>query len=152
MKSIFIVLLILGAVQFGFKYLNIDRPKSAVAEKKVVQGAQNQTAPKSSRSYTTPKSGQQFSGSGRVTRVLSDDTTGSRHQRFIITLPSGQTLLIAHNIDIAPRVSGLQTGDTISFNGVYESNSKGGVVHWTHHDPSGRHTAGWLKKNGRTYQ
>ncbi len=72
--------------------------------------------------------------------------------RFIIQLATGQTLLIAHNIDLAPRVTPLALGDRIEFNGVYESNSQGGVIHWTHHDPSGRHTAGWIRRNGQTYQ
>ena len=91
-------------------------------------------------------------GEGVVTRVLADDLAGSRHQRFIIRLASGQTVLIAHNIDVAPRVAGLKEGDSIRFYGEYVWNEEGGVVHWTHHDPEGRHAAGWLKHNGRTYQ
>ena len=87
-----------------------------------------------------------------VARLLPDDNSGSRHQKFILRLAGGQTLLVAHNIDIAPRVSGLSEGDQIEFNGVYEWNEKGGVLHWTHRDPNGRHTAGWLKHRGQTYQ
>jgi hypothetical protein len=87
-----------------------------------------------------------------VTRILADDLAGSRHQRFVVRLASGQTVLIAHNIDIAPRVAGLQKGDRVRFYGEYMWNEKGGMVHWTHHDPDGRHVAGWLKHNGRTYQ
>jgi hypothetical protein len=87
-----------------------------------------------------------------VERVLPDDTSGSRHQRFIVRLPSEQTLLIAHNIDIAPRIEGIARGDTLSFSGIYESNDKGGVVHWTHHDPSGRHAPGWIEYRGHRYQ
>lgn len=76
----------------------------------------------------------------------------SRHQRFILTLSSGQTLLVAHNIDLAPRLASLKSGDSVAFNGVYEWNAKGGVIHWTHRDRSGRHQAGWLKHAGQTYQ
>jgi hypothetical protein len=94
----------------------------------------------------------QVEASGVVSRVLADDNDGSRHQRFIARMPSGQTVLIAHNIDLAPRIEGLRAGDTISFSGEYEWNDRGGVVHWTHHDPSGRHSAGWLKHDGRVYQ
>lgn len=98
------------------------------------------------------KSGGQIQGSGVVIRVLADDNIGARHQRFIIQLDSGQTLLIAHNIDVARRVEPLKSGDRIQFVGEYEWNQQGGVVHWTHHDPAGRHPAGWLRLNGQTYQ
>jgi len=96
--------------------------------------------------------GAMASGSGTVIRILPDDQAGSRHQRFIIKLSSGQTLLIAHNIDIAPRIGNLSMGDTVSFLGQYESNAKGGVVHWTHRDPKGLHAAGWLNHKGQMYQ
>lgn len=98
------------------------------------------------------RSGQQVSGVGTVSKILRDDLDGSRHQRFILTLTGGRTLLIAHNIDLAPRISSISIGDQIEFYGVFESNPKGGVIHWTHHDPNGRNIGGWLKKNGRIYQ
>jgi hypothetical protein len=94
----------------------------------------------------------QVEGEGNVLRLLPDDLDGPRHQRFIVQLESGQTVLIAHNIDIAPRINGLEVGDGVSFNGEYVWNAKGGVVHWTHHDPQGRHVAGWVKHNGKTYK
>ena len=89
---------------------------------------------------------------GVVLRVLSDDTSGRTHQRFIVRLLSGQTVLIEHNTDLAPRVEGLGVGDSISFSGEYVWNDKGGLVHWTHDDPAGRHPSGWIKHNGRTYR
>lgn len=94
----------------------------------------------------------QVQGSGTVVKVLSDDTEGGRHQRFIVRLQSGQTLLVAHNIDIAPRVAGLKVGDTVAFSGVYEWNAEGGTIHWTHQDPEGSHAPGWLRHDGMTYQ
>jgi hypothetical protein len=53
---------------------------------------------------------------------------------------------------VAPRIGGLKVGDSVEFFGEYESNDKGGVIHWTHHDPNGSHVEGWLKHGGRTYQ
>lgn len=94
----------------------------------------------------------QVEGSGVVKAILKDDTRGSKHQRIIVDLPTGQTVLLAHNIDLAPRVENLNKGDIISFFGEYEWNEKGGVIHWTHHDPQNKHVAGWLKHNGRTYR
>lgn len=93
----------------------------------------------------------QVEGSGSVLRLLPDDNEGSRHQRFILALGSGQELLVAHNIDLAERISRLQVGDNVAFYGEYEWNAKGGVIHWTHHDPQGRHVDGWLRHNGQTY-
>ena len=94
----------------------------------------------------------QVSGSGTVIKVLPDDNDGSRHQRFILELESGRTLLIAHNIDLAPRLEPLRRGDLVSFHGEYVWNNKGGVVHWTHHDPRGRHPDGRLRKGAQQVQ
>lgn len=94
----------------------------------------------------------QVEGEGVVLKILSDDTSGSPHQRVIVRLASGQTVLIQHNIELAPRIDDLNVGDSIIFFGEYVWNSQGGLVHWTHHDPAGRHVAGWIKHKGRTYQ
>ena len=102
--------------------------------------------------YNNRQSDIQVQGQGVVTRILPDDVDGSRHQKFIVKLDTGQTLLIAHNIDLAPRVNELSVGDTVSFYGEYEWNSKGGVIHWTHNDPNRIHVGGWLKHHGKTYQ
>jgi hypothetical protein len=105
-----------------------------------------------SNAYQAQRSGVQMEGEGVVDRVLSDDNEGSRHQRFILRLASGQTLLIAHNIDIAPRIEALRSGERVAFYGQYEWSAEGGVIHWTHHDPDGQHDSGWLKYNGMVYQ
>lgn len=104
------------------------------------------------RAFASRKSNVQVEGEGSVIRILADDLNGPRHQRFIVRLASGQTLLITHNIDIAPRIDGLAVGDNVRFNGEYVWNEKGGVVHWTHHDPQGRHVTGWLIHDGKTYK
>ena len=91
-------------------------------------------------------------GMGRVERLLSDDLVGSRHQRFILSLESGQTLLVSHNIDVAPRIDTLQVGDEVRFRGEYEWNEQGGILHWTHDDPKDWHADGWLIHNGLRYE
>ena len=102
--------------------------------------------------YESETSDVQIAGSGEVVRVLADDVDGDRHQRFVLRVQSGQTLLVAHNIDLAPRVPNLEEGDRVDFFGEYEWNDRGGVIHWTHRDPRGVHEAGWLRHEGRTYQ
>ena len=103
------------------------------------------------RAFKNRTSNIQVEGSGTVVKVLPDDTKGSRHQRFILRLRSGQTLLITHNTDLAPRLSSIRKGDVVEFYGEYEWSAKGGVIHWTHLDPAGRHVAGWLKHKGQIY-
>lgn len=104
------------------------------------------------RAFKNKTSDVQVEDEGIVIRILPDDLDGDRHQRFVVRLASRQTVLIVHNIDIAPRVVGLKKDDSIRFYGEYVWNEKGGMVHWTHHDPKGNHTAGWLKHNEQTYQ
>lgn len=103
-------------------------------------------------SFENRKSDVQVRGQGEVIKVLSDDNDGSRHQRFILRISPDITVLVAHNIDLAPRISGLVEGDKVEFYGEYEWNERGGVIHWTHHDPQGRHAGGWLKHRGEMYQ
>lgn len=143
MKRLIPVLLVFAAV---YLYQHFDESAGRSYQESSRPGA-NVAA-----TSATFRDGQQASGSGTVIRILSDDNDGSRHQRFILRLPGGRTLLIAHNIDLAPRINGIREGDTVEFHGEYATNSKGGVIHWTHHDPQGRHPAGWLQHQGRTYQ
>ena len=104
------------------------------------------------RLYQEHRSGEMAEGRGIVERVLRDDNDGSRHQRFILRIESGQTLLVSHNIDLASRLADLEAGDEVLFRGQYEWNEQGGVLHWTHHDPSGRRPGGWLQHSGATYR
>jgi Protein of unknown function (DUF3465) len=91
-------------------------------------------------------------GSGVVKKLLADDNKGSRHQKFLVSISPEQTLLFAHNIDLAPRVENLQIGDALTFRGEYVYNPKGGVMHWTHHDPDGGTKIGWITHNGKKYE
>jgi hypothetical protein len=90
-------------------------------------------------------------GRGTLVKLLPDDREGDRHQRLLVRLDEGDTILIAHNIDVAPRVK-VDEGDEVTFKGEFVWNDRGGVVHWTHHDPQKRRTGGWVKARGKTYQ
>ena len=104
-----------------------------------------------SPTYNKGDTGAWIEDTGFVARLLSDDSDGSPHQRFILQLRNGQTLLIAHNIDLAERVP-LGLGDRVRFRGMYEWNDLGGLVHWTHHDPHGIEDGGYVKYRRKTYR
>lgn len=92
---------------------------------------------------------------GTVQRVLGVRRGPSgRHEGFTLepTLPqSGRmpAVKVEDNIDITGYIA-LAHGDRVQLRGQYECND--GVVHWTHHDPSGRHAAGYVRVNGQIYQ
>ncbi len=144
MKRLFIALLI-GVGIYAFLQNNSalisSFPAKNVPDNQVI-----------AKAYQNRLSSIQVSGSGKVITILRDDKRGIRHHKFILRLSSGQTLLIAHNIDLAPKIKTLKKGDAVQFCGEYEWDSKGGVIHWTHRDPNGRHVSGWLKHNGRKYE
>jgi len=103
------------------------------------------------RQYDRHDSSTWIESSGIVMRLLTDDHEGARHQRFVLDMRNGQSLLVAHNIDLVRRVP-LGMGDKISFRGLYEWNDLGGVVHWTHHDPRGVEEGGYIKFRQEIYQ
>ena len=82
--------------------------------------------------YAERQSGLWVEAEGTVLRLLPDDRKGRAHQRFVVELPHGQTLLIAHNIDLAPRIEDLRVGDRVRFRGQYEYNDRGGVARIFH--------------------
>ncbi|MGH9381589.1 MAG: DUF3465 domain-containing protein [Thermoanaerobaculia bacterium] len=96
------------------------------------------------RLFAERRSDEMVEVEGVVERTLSDDRRGSPHQRFILRLANGMTLLVAHNIALAPRVD-LAPGDRVRVRGEYAWNPEGGVVHWTHADPDGDHPPGWVR-------
>ncbi len=145
MKGLFAIITVAVAVYVGFT-ANVDAPVDEVVS--TADGGDEVLA----HAFENSKSNLQVEGAGKVARILPDDNEGGRHQRFLLALGSGQTLLVAHNIDLAPRIASLKRGDMVVFYGEYEWNPKGGVIHWTHRDPDGRHAAGWIKHAGRTYQ
>jgi hypothetical protein len=109
-------------------------------------------ADQAARAYADQADGRMITVRATVDRLMSDDRDGSPHQRFVVRTAGGQTLLVAHNIELAPRLDGLRKGDTVTLYGEYVWNNHGGLMHWTHRDPSGRHAAGYIEWQGRRYQ
>ncbi len=94
----------------------------------------------------------QVEDKGIVSKLLKDDTRGLQHQKFLVKVASGQVVLVVHNIDLVGRVENIAVGDEVEFRGEYIYNEKGGLVHWTHHDPQKKHYAGWINHNGHIYE
>ena len=101
--------------------------------------------------FAKSDSGTWVEASGLVVRLLSDDDEAERHQRFVIDARGGGTLLVLHNLEIAPRVP-VGLGDRVSVRGLYEWNERGGLVHWTHRDPMGNEDGGFIRHRRQTYR
>lgn len=149
MTKLIIILVFVLAGQIDYRQC-AALPKSADAADLSALSGNSDT--KLASAYKHRTSNLQIEGQGTVVKVLPDDNDGSRHQRFIVRLNSGQTLLIAHNVDVAPRILLLKKNDVVRFYGQYEWNKKGGVIHRTHRDTSGSQVAGWIEHNGHRYQ
>ena len=132
------VVVVLGLVA----YLLRTAPSTPAGHTTVAQSGSSSV----SAAFENHSSGVEVQGEGTVAAILPDDSEGSRHQRFLVRLDSGRTVLITHNIDLAPRLAPLGIGDQVAFRGQYVWNPKGGLIHWTHRDPAGHHEAGWLKR------
>ena len=85
--------------------------------------------------------------SGVVRNVLPEDHTGSPHQKFVIEY-DGIELSIVSNLDFG-RIP-VKIGDAVRICGEY-LNVGQGMVHWTHHDPAGRHPNGFTVHEGVIY-
>ena len=146
---IVIILLLAAYLSFDFKEKQNTTNGSALPDSThlVIDDQQ-----KIMQAYQQQRSNIQVQAQGKVKAILPDDNQGSKHQKMILQLENGLTVLIAHNIDLAPKIEGLKKGDKVEFYGEYEYSPKGGVIHWTHHDPQGKHIDGWLKYQGRMYQ
>lgn len=91
---------------------------------------------------------------GSVTRVLGVQSGRvSPHEGFLMKLGSGCTLVVRveANTDFTGSFA-LAQGDRVTVKGEYEYYPRGGVIHWTHRDPRGRHESGFISIGGKTYE
>jgi hypothetical protein len=89
---------------------------------------------------------------GTVERTMSDDQgAAGKLQKFVLALENRHTLLVAHDVDVAPRVP-LAIGDRVEFRGRYDWNGAGGLIYRTHHDPQMIFEDGWIRHNGKVYR
>ncbi len=140
-KLIQITLLLLIAV--GYWYINQQRFE---------QTSSNDQIQLLEKYYQNKISKKMIKISGTTVKLLADDTIEPRHQKFILEASNGMSVLVTHNIDLAPRINSLNEGDLVEIYGQYEWNHKGGLIHWTHHDPKSLREGGWIIHNGKKYE
>ncbi len=93
----------------------------------------------------------EVTGKVRVYKLLREDDEGLKHERFLVMLSDGTTVLVAHSLDKAPPVP-VSPEDEIIIHGEYVWNAKGGVIHWTHHSDTPKHEGGWIDFKGKRYE
>src|SRR5579871_4354653 len=97
----------------------------------------------------------EVTATGSVARILGTQLGRSgEHEGFLLHLrgPEGHGLSVKveDNVDITGPIP-LQTGDDVEVRGEYIYDPRGGILHYTHHDPRGRHSSGYVKVRGRLY-
>ncbi len=86
----------------------------------------------------------------KVVRLLKDDLTGSKHQKWVVQLANGREVAAVYNIDVTPRIP-LRVGDVVSMGGQYIYDRGGGLLHWLHEDGRRRRPNGYVELNGVRY-
>jgi hypothetical protein len=145
-----LVPLIIAAAALGYRtFIEPHLPEGAMAS---VDAEQSRVGiDQLMEAFKTRKSKLWLEVSGVVSKTLRDDTQGDQHQKFVLRLVNGHTVLVAHNFDLAPRVP-LSKGDRVNIRGRYEWSKQGGVLHWTHRDPRNHIQGGWIQYEGKKYR
>jgi hypothetical protein len=104
--------------------------------------------------YASGSSGAEVIGHGTVLGVLGTRGGPSgEHEGFLLKLDQQCDLLlrVETNVDITGPVP-LEVGEVVTVKGQFEDDANGGVIHWTHHDPRGRHVSGYVEADGKIYE
>lgn len=83
-------------------------------------------------------------------RYFFGSHTLCEHETFRAQTCAGPVQIV-DNVALAPRVP-VRPGDLIDVRGeMVHDPGRLPVVHWTHHDPEGRHPDGFIRLRGRIY-
>jgi hypothetical protein len=103
--------------------------------------------------YAGTRSQVEVVADGTVTRLLGLQAGRvSPHEGFLLQLASGCSLVVRveANTDFTGPIP-LARGEHVLVKGEYEYYPLGGVIHWTHRDPRGRHEGGYIESGGKLY-
>jgi hypothetical protein len=97
----------------------------------------------------------EVTASGSVAKVLGTRTGPSGpHEGFLLHLRGaggrGLTVRVEDNVDLTGPIP-LAPGDDVEVRGEYIYDPRGGLIHYTHRDPRGRHPDGYVRVAGRYY-
>ncbi len=76
------------------------------------------------------------------------------HEGFLLHLAGasgrGLTVRVEANVDFTGPMP-IAAGESVIVRGEYEFDARGGVIHWTHRDPRGRHPGGYIEIQNKRY-
>ena len=106
--------------------------------------------------WRTQRSHVEVTADGSVARILGTRRGPSgAHEGFLLHLRGsagrGLTVRVESNVDLTGPIP-LRAGQAATVRGEYIYDSRGGLIHYTHLDPRGRHAAGYVRVEGRIYQ
>jgi len=104
--------------------------------------------------YSSGQGGVEVIGQGTVLAVLGTrEGRSGQHEGFLLRLHQQCDLMVRveTNVDITGPVP-VRDGEIVTVKGQFENDPMGGVIHWTHHDPRGRHVSGYVEAGGKLYQ
>jgi hypothetical protein len=102
------------------------------------------------------RSGIEVNASGSVARLLGTRSGPSgRHEGFLLHLRGaaghGLTVRVEDNLELTGPIP-LTEGESVDVRGEYIYDARGGLIHYTHRDPRGRHAAGYVRAGNLLYQ
>ena len=106
------------------------------------------------KTYAAQAGKQEVLAQGNVVAVLGTMLGPSGHHEGFLLHLTGDcdlTVRVETNVDLTGPVP-LKAGEAAIVKGEYEYSALGGVIHWTHIDPGGRHVAGYVQAAGKVYQ
>ena len=105
--------------------------------------------------WAQQRSGVEVTASGSVAKVLGTRRGPSGyHTGFLLHLRGaegrGLTVRVEDNVDLTGPLP-IRAGDDAEVRGEYIYDPRGGLIHYTHRDPRGRHAGGYVRLNNRMY-
>ncbi len=107
------------------------------------------------KAWATHASRIEVTATGSVARILGTRVGPSGpHEGFLLHLRGsagrGLTVRVEDNVDLTGPIP-LAEGQSVEVRGEYIYDARGGLIHYTHADPRGRHLPGYVRANGKFY-